>query len=182
MNTRIILFLWAFVISFNLQGADEENQQDKKPIVVASQQIQFNLENNKGAEDHENSDFRKKIENEIANPAIEYDLQSAARWRDWWKKASGALETFSKLSFGSSGLIAFASGYWKEDTSLSFLAGAFSLGAFTLHSLSSYAIQNSNRETEKINMYFKTLGIQQALPMLEETNSSSNLKNKKTNK
>ena len=75
-----------------------------------------------------------------------------------WKTIGQIFETLSKILVAASGILSFASGYYKNDT-LSFLAGSISTISLAMLQFSSFCFKENKKQSDELNILLKKLGI-----------------------
>jgi hypothetical protein len=102
----------------------------------------------------------KAVEDEI-----EEEINDALTWRRRWAKCSNCYEFLSILCMGSSGILAFSSGFFTIPA-LAYAAGATSTVGLVLKGFSNYASGESAERTASVNAHLRHLGID-VLPVID---------------
>jgi hypothetical protein len=86
------------------------------------------------------------IEEQVINPNISDEVKSLLGSRNKWRRVSNICETSGQVLILASTILAFASGVYKCNDSLSFAAGCVNVASISLLKFSGYA---SNESTER---------------------------------
>ena len=114
-------------------------------------------------------DLRHDVEEHIINPDISEEIKSLLKSRNRWKKISNVTETFGHFLILSSTILAFASGVYKCNDSLSFAAGCVNAASISFLRFSSYAFNESNERTTSLNTLLARINV---APLPNEINNS----------
>jgi hypothetical protein len=94
----------------------------------------------------------------IIGPALVRDVRSATSGRYFWRRASDAFETASKVLSGAASILAFAAGAYDMEL-LSFCSGCVGTSALVLMTLASFAAKESRERTQQLNTTLAHIGL-----------------------
>lgn len=91
------------------------------------------------------------VEEQIINPNITKEIEGLLHSRSKWRKVSNISETFGHVLLMGSTMLAFASGVYKCNDSLSFAAGCINVASMSFLKFSSYASNESSERNKLLN-------------------------------
>ncbi len=91
------------------------------------------------------------IEEQIINPNITSEVENLLKSRSKWRKVSNICETVGHILIMCSTMLAFASGVYKCNDSLSFAAGCVNVASISFLKFSSYASNESSERNKLLN-------------------------------
>lgn len=91
------------------------------------------------------------IEEQVINPDITNEIKSLLSSRNKWRTVSNISETSGQVFIVASTMLAFASGVYKCNDSLSFAAGCVNVASISLLKFSSYAANESAERNKLLN-------------------------------
>jgi hypothetical protein len=112
--------------------------------------------------------IKRKIIKEVIVPSYFSDIQSTMRDRTSWRILSNRVEFFSKILTGLATVIAFASGVYRTQEYLSFIAGCLGTTALVCTQFASYAKSESKKQTEITNKILTKLKIDNIPDLMDD--------------
>ena len=107
----------------------------------------------------DNSDLKKKIQEEIIKPTYLNDIQSTIKWRNIYRKCGNVNVSLSKLFVMIGSILAFCESYFKTEY-LSLISGSVSLVGVLLQQYSEFAYKESTKRTLETNELLASLGLE----------------------
>ncbi len=113
------------------------------------------------------TDLKNRIINDLIQPSIYSDVKSGLRARACWNNAGHVMETTSRLFMAASGVLSFASGFYKN-MSLAFAAGTASTISLALIQFASYCFRESKHNSEDLNAILDSVKIE-PIPVMDDS-------------
>jgi hypothetical protein len=111
------------------------------------------------AYNYTDNQMRQEVIHDLIQPTIVTDIKTAIRNRFAWNVIGHIFETSSKILLASSGILSFASGYYKRET-LSFVSGSVCTMSLACAQFASYSFRESKKNSENLNLVLKKMKIQ----------------------
>lgn len=111
------------------------------------------------------------IEEQVINPNMTDEIKSLLRSRNKWRRVSNISETSGQLLMLGSTMLAFASGVYKCNDSLSFAAGCVNVASISMLKFATYASNESIERNKLLNeLLVRCNVIPMPTPTIEQNN------------
>jgi hypothetical protein len=121
------------------------------------------------------AELHTTIEDQVINPDILDEIKSLLSSRNRWRKVSNISETSGQLFMIASTVLAFASGVYKCNDSLSFAAGSVNVGSIALLKFGTYALNESAERTRLLNDFLVRCNVVAMPQPINDVLGNSNL-------
>ena len=91
------------------------------------------------------------IEEQIINPSINEEIQTLVKSRKKWRTVTNISETLGQISIVASTILAFASGFYRCEMTLAFVAGSINVASLAFLKFGSYAANESIERNKLLN-------------------------------